>query len=143
MDINISAFRIQEDRQRAARQDILDMVAKHYEAQGEILVQGTGFVPVTVSFQQKYLNPPKLAVGAYLKDGQNVEANNAPEYDVTVIRWETDKRPPAQLYYIGATLGIKTYGLEGQVLVIQYSFNGLALSSPSGSGLNASLEDPI
>lgn len=141
MDINVSAFRMQETMQATSRSNMEDMEAKHYEYQGYIEVAHTGSLVATIDFPVKYTKPPFPYFGAFLKDGQNVDIDILPEWDVTVLKWQVDSRPPVNLYYIGATLGIKTYGPEDQILVITYGFNGMALSSPSGTDWG--LDTPI
>lgn len=137
----ISAFRLQEQRQATARANQDDVSSKNFVCQANCEISGTGATTVTVDFPIKYLDPPYISPGGYLKDGQNAQLATFPELDVHVIKWGVESRPPNSLFYTGATLSIKTYGIEDQVMVVQVQFNGKGLSTPSTytSGLDETI----
>lgn len=97
---------------------------------GEIQANGTGECAVTVAFPVLFVNKPLFSWGSELGPGQPTVSGSFPACSTSVLQWSEGVRDDGTVIYSGATFGIITSGPDGQVMIVQWHMEGVALTGP-------------
>ncbi len=105
--------------------------AQIFRVNGEIQANGIGEFAVTVTFPCLFVDKPEYSFGPELGPGIPLVPTQFPECSMSVALWQTRVRDDLTVIYSGATFAIVTNGPVGQVMLIQYHMEGVALRGPT------------
>lgn len=114
-----------DDRERIRRGQ-----AQYLKVTGEVECDQPGEGVINVLFPVYFTEKPRFSYGLELLPGQALVAGQFPRCSATVMRWGQRGRDDGSFVYSGAALSISTEGPTGQVLVVQWHMEGMALSGP-------------
>lgn len=108
--------------------------AQDVKVTGTIQVTEPGEAVISVTFPTLYVNKPDFTFGPELGPGQALVIQSLPSACLTVVQWGEAIRDDGTVLYAGATFAVVTEGPIGQVMLIQWHMDGLALRGPSPIG---------
>lgn len=104
--------------------------AQYFKVSGEIEVSDTGEAVVAVNFPVQFVAKPHYSCGAELGPGQTTTVGQLPVGNICVLKWQETVRDDGSVIYSGASFGIVTAGLTGQVMIMQWHMEGIGLRNP-------------
>lgn len=136
--MNTNEFLIQMKRRERAARNTLDVAGKPQVFTGQVKVVGLGDTSIHVPFPFKYSEKPLLFTGFEVEGGDHIPRGKYPTADIKLLRFEVEEKEPIHRYYVGATLGVTTFGyVTGQVFYVNYMFTGIALVNPSDGAVGS------
>lgn len=136
--MNISEFLIQQQRRERARRNAADVASKPQIFTGQVKIEGLGDCSVHVPFPFRFSEKPLLYTGFEVEGGDDIPQGKYPTADIKLLRFEIEEKEPIHRYFVGATLGVTTFGyITGQVFYVNYMFVGVALVNPSDGAIGS------
>lgn len=113
---------------RASTKDrIRSAQAQYYVVTAEIDVIGAGEAVVDVTFPVYFVDKPKHYKGGELQSGESFTTGSFPTTDIVILQWDTRLRDDGTAVYSGATIGIVTTGIPGQLSTVQFHAEGIGI----------------
>jgi hypothetical protein len=130
----IQAKQVQASRIATQKQQI-------YTQTGEVTIYGVGTASeatAVVTFPNVFIEKPTFTYGWELAPNQGATQGSFPVGTAFILQWTNPTTTTPYLAYTGATIATVTSGVDGQQLILHYSFTGRALAYPaSASPINS------
>lgn len=140
-----AARQVSVDRARDfERENRVDsMVGRVFTITGTQPVLGPGEVVVEVNFPCKFIERPYFAYGAVLAEGESPIVGSFPRAEASVVSWLKIGPLPERQMYIGARMAITVTCATGQIVNLDWWFNGRALTNPISGVADMNLEGTL